>query len=89
MKYTNLLRVLILEPLQILACLLVIRALTLKLRLKAAYLNLKVRHLTFQIGKLVFCKRKLLREYRCRTVLGDQLLNAVENGHSVMSNDPS
>ena len=81
---TNIFRVLILEPLKILACLFVIRALTFKLCLKAAYLSLKVRYLTFHVGKLVLSKRKLLTEYRRRAVLGNQLLNAVENGHSVV-----
>lgn len=55
----NLLSVLILEPLKLLACLLVVRALTLKLRLKVAYLSLKARYIRFRIGKLILRKRKM------------------------------
>ena len=78
---TNLLKMLILEPLQILACLLVLRALTLKLRIKTAYLSLKVRYLSFKCLNLVTSKRKLLAEYRSRTMLRDQLLYPVKDIH--------
>jgi hypothetical protein len=81
---TNIFRVLILKPLQLLACLLVVKALTLKLRLKVGILSAQGIYLRFQIRKLVFSKRKLLAEYRSRTMLGNQLLNAVEDGHSVV-----
>ena len=90
---SNLLRVLILEPLQILTCLLVIYTLTLKLRFKAAYLSLKARYFSFKISKLVASKRKLMLEYRRRAVLGNQFLNAIDDSHNVcdvvMPNDPS
>jgi hypothetical protein len=89
----NILRKLIYEPLQILACLLVLRALTLKMRIKTAYLSLKVRYLSFKCLKLVASKRKLLAEYRRRTVLRDQLLYPVEDIHVgddvVMPNEKS
>ena len=60
---TNLLRMLLLEPLQLAVCLLVVRALTLKLRCKAAYLSLKCLYLRFRIRQAVECKRKTLADY--------------------------
>ncbi len=81
---TNLLRVFILEPLQILARLLVVRALTLKLRIKATYLSLEVRYLSFHCVELVTSKRKLLADNCRRAMLRNQLFDAVENAHSVV-----
>ena len=88
---TNILRVFVFETLQLVfetqqlvACLFVVKALTLKLRLNAANLNLKVCHLSFQIGKLVLGKGKPLTEYRVRAVLGNQFINAFEDEHFVM-----
>jgi len=71
--------VLLLEPLQLLLRLLVIKALTLELPIKATYLNLKIRYLSFQICKLVFSKGKLLTENRRRAMLSNQFFNAVED----------
>ena len=65
---TNFLRVFLLEPLQLLFYLIVIRALNLKLRFKLGCLRLKISYLTFQRRKLVFSKSKLLAEYCRRTV---------------------
>lgn len=81
----NILRVLFLEPIQILFYLLVIKLLTFKLRLKSAYLSMKVRYLAFKVGKLVSSKRKILFEYRRRSMLGDQLLNGGERVHKISS----
>ena len=74
----NFLRVFVFEPLQILFCLLVIRLLNFKLRLKLGYLRfkffclaLKFRYLSFKRRKLVFSKLKLLREYRRRAMFVD------------------
>ena len=58
-----------LEQLQLLLCQLVVKALTLKLRIKASFLSLKVRYLPFQICKLVLSKGKLLIEQGCGAVL--------------------
>ncbi|MGO8928397.1 MAG: hypothetical protein ACLQU3_16135 [Limisphaerales bacterium] len=60
---TNLFRVLILEPLQLLACLLVVEALTLNLRLKAAVLQLQGVYLRFRLRQAVKSKRKTLAHY--------------------------
>ena len=68
---TNLLGVLGLDLLQLLLCLLVVKALMVKLRIKATFLSLKVRHLPFQICKLVLSKGKLLIEQGRGAVLGN------------------
>jgi hypothetical protein len=77
------------EPLYLLLCLSVVRLLTFKLRLQAAYLNLKVRYLSFKIGKLVLRKRELLHEYSRRAMLVDELFNPVDqiHGSSLSAND--
>ena len=63
-------RVLILEPLQLLACLLVVESLTLQLRLKAAVLRLQNLYLRFRLSQSVKRKRKTLADYvRYRKVL--------------------
>jgi len=84
---TNLLRVLFVEPLRLLACHLVVKLLTLKLRFKVACLSLKVRYLSFKLGKLVLSKRKLLAEYRRRAVLRYQFLDTVNDAHMLVRND--
>lgn len=60
---TNLLRVLILEPLQLLACLIAVESYNLKLRQKLAKLGLHHRYLTLKNQRLVEGKRKTLAEY--------------------------
>jgi len=60
---SNLLRVLVLEPLQLLLCLLVVETLTLKLRLKATRLRLQNLYLRFRIRETVKRKGKTLANY--------------------------
>ena len=55
---TNLLRVLILEPLQLLFCLLIVEACILKLRLKLSVLGLQRLYLRFRVRQTVERKRK-------------------------------
>ncbi|OQB92866.1 MAG: hypothetical protein BWX84_00776 [Verrucomicrobia bacterium ADurb.Bin118] len=59
----NLLRVRILEPLQLLACLVAVECYKLKLRLKLAKLRLQCRYLSFKTRRLVKSQRKTLAEY--------------------------
>ena len=50
--YYRLFFVLFLEPLQLLLCLIAVKLLTLKLRLKFAYLSFKLRRLSVKCDKL-------------------------------------
>ena len=67
----NLFFVLFLEPLQLLLCLIVVKVLTFKLRVKFAILKLQFRYLSFKCDKLLLSKRKLLADNSSRTMLGD------------------
>ena len=60
---TNLLRVLVLEPLQLLLCLLVVKLLTFKCRCHSAYPHLKLSYLRFRLRQTVNRKRKTLADY--------------------------
>jgi hypothetical protein len=80
---TNLLRVLVLEPLQLLFCLAVISVINLKLRLKLYYLRYRVLNLTLKRVVLRFRQRKVFTEYRRRTVLRDKFLNRIKDAHGV------
>jgi hypothetical protein len=51
--YNRLFFVLFLEPMQLLLCLVAVKLLTLKLRLKLAYLSFKFRRLSTKCDKLV------------------------------------
>src|SRR2546425_6795076 len=59
----NLLRVLIFEPLQLLLCLLVVNALTVKCRCHASFLRLQCLYLRFRLRQTVERKRKTLADY--------------------------
>lgn len=59
---TDFFMVRLLECLQLLLCLLVINALTLKLRLKATFLRLQNCYLTFRIRKTVKRKQDAIRQ---------------------------
>jgi len=59
----NLFRVLFLEPLQLLACLLVVKAFTLKTRLRTCQLRFRLFVLDFRLRREVERKRKTLAEY--------------------------
>ncbi len=83
MNKSNLLRVFVLEPLQLLACLLVVEALTLKLRLKATVLQLQGVYLRFRIRQSIKRKRKTLADYVRYRKIFQCVSGNIEQTHNV------
>ena len=89
----HLLRVYLLEPLQLLLCLFVVKAFTLQMRVRTCQLRLRIFVVQFRLRREVERKRKTLAQYvRYRQVfqgVAGDVQEAHVGGGVVMPNDPS